>query len=120
MLHDPQTFGEKLYDNLHRHGEPLWILATDTASDKQYSLQHKIPIMQLLSRVMGSHKLCVLGFYSYIIKYTLDLSLFGKILTARSDTSHIINSKSRLSSSPSLNQYTSSPLPTCLHLSCGN
>jgi protein SDA1 len=25
--------------------------------------------MQLLSRVMGSHKLCVLGFYSYIIKY---------------------------------------------------
>jgi len=26
-------------------------------------------IMQLLSRVMGAHKLCVLGFYSYIIKY---------------------------------------------------
>jgi len=25
--------------------------------------------MQLLSRVMGSHKLCVLGFYTYIIKY---------------------------------------------------
>ena len=25
--------------------------------------------MQLLSRVMGSHKLCVLGFYSYIVKY---------------------------------------------------
>ena len=21
LLHDPQTFGEKLYDNLHRHGE---------------------------------------------------------------------------------------------------
>jgi protein SDA1 len=38
-------------------------------SDKQYSLDHKILIMQLLSRVMGSHKLCVLGFYSYIIKY---------------------------------------------------
>ena len=25
--------------------------------------------MQLLSRVMGSHKLCVLGFYTYIVKY---------------------------------------------------
>jgi protein SDA1 len=25
--------------------------------------------MQLLSRVMGAHKLCVLGFYSYIVKY---------------------------------------------------
>ncbi|KAK4685706.1 protein SDA1, partial [Tremellales sp. Uapishka_1] len=56
LLHDPQTFGERLYDMLHRY-------------DKQYSLDHKILIMQLLSRVMGSHKLCVLGFYSYIIKY---------------------------------------------------
>jgi len=25
--------------------------------------------MQLLSRVVGSHKLCVLGFYTYIVKY---------------------------------------------------
>lgn len=25
--------------------------------------------MQLLSRVMGAHKLCVLGFYTYIVKY---------------------------------------------------
>lgn len=37
--------------------------------DKRYSLDHKILIMQLLSRVMGSHKLCVLGFYTYIMKY---------------------------------------------------
>lgn len=37
--------------------------------DKRFSLDHKILIMQLLSRVMGSHKLCVLGFYTYIIKY---------------------------------------------------
>ena len=26
-------------------------------------------MMQLLSRVMGVHKLCVLGFYTYVIKY---------------------------------------------------
>lgn len=26
-------------------------------------------MMQLLSRVMGTHKLCVFGFYTYIVKY---------------------------------------------------
>jgi hypothetical protein len=36
--------------------------------DKIYTLEHKITIMQLLSRVMGAHKLCILGFYTYIIK----------------------------------------------------
>ncbi|KAJ7231461.1 SDA1-domain-containing protein [Mycena haematopus] len=56
LLHDPQTFGEKLYDILNRY-------------DKRFSLDHKILLMQLLSRVMGSHKLCVLGFYTYIVKY---------------------------------------------------
>lgn len=37
--------------------------------DKRYSLDHKILIMQLLARVMGAHKLCVLGFYTYIMKF---------------------------------------------------
>lgn len=56
LLHDPQSFGEKLYDGLLRY-------------DKRYSLDHKLLIMQLLSRVMGGHKLCVLGFYTYVMKY---------------------------------------------------
>lgn len=56
LLNDPQTFGEKLFDNLSRY-------------DKRFSLDHKILMMQLLSRVIGAHKLCVLGFYSYIVKY---------------------------------------------------
>jgi protein SDA1 len=56
LLNDPQTFGEKLYDSLLRY-------------DKRFSLEHKLLIMQLLSRVMGTHKLCVLGFYTYIMKY---------------------------------------------------
>ncbi|KAL4065405.1 SDA1-domain-containing protein [Scleroderma citrinum] len=56
LLNDPQTFAEKLFDALSRH-------------DKRFSLEHKILLMQLLSRVMGSHKLCVLGFYTYIMKY---------------------------------------------------
>lgn len=56
LLNDPQTFAEKLFDNLNRY-------------DKRFSLDHKILIMQLLSRVVGAHKLCVLGFYSYLVKY---------------------------------------------------
>ncbi|KAF8136121.1 SDA1-domain-containing protein [Boletus edulis] len=56
LLNDPQSFAEKLYDNLSRY-------------DKRFSLDHKILVMQLLSRVMGSHKLSVLPFYTYILKY---------------------------------------------------
>ncbi|KAF5358544.1 hypothetical protein D9756_001776 [Leucocoprinus leucothites] len=56
LLYDPQTFAEKLYDILNSY-------------DKRFSLDHKILIMQLLARVMGVHKLCVLGFYTYIVKY---------------------------------------------------
>lgn len=56
LLQDPQTFAEKLYDNLHKN-------------DKRYTLDHKILIMQVLSHAMGLHALCVLGFFSYIIKY---------------------------------------------------
>ncbi|EJD54169.1 protein required for actin cytoskeleton organization and cell cycle progression [Auricularia subglabra TFB-10046 SS5] len=56
LINDPQTFAEKLYDKLQRH-------------DKLYSLDHKVLHLQLLSRVMGAHKLCVLGFYTYIVRY---------------------------------------------------
>lgn len=56
LLHDPQTFGERLYENLSRF-------------EKKLSLGHKIITMQLLSRVMGFHKLCILGFYTYVVKY---------------------------------------------------
>lgn len=37
-------------------------------TDKRFSLDHKILHLELLSRVMGAHKLCILGFYSYIIR----------------------------------------------------
>ncbi|KIJ69642.1 hypothetical protein HYDPIDRAFT_172966 [Hydnomerulius pinastri MD-312] len=56
LLNDPQSFSEKLYDTLSRH-------------DKRLSLPHKILVMQLLSRVTSSHKLFVLPFYTYILKY---------------------------------------------------
>lgn len=56
LLNDPHTFGEKLFDNLRR-------------GDKYHPIEVKVRLMQLLSRVMGAHKLCFLGFYSYIVKY---------------------------------------------------
>ncbi|KAJ8095236.1 Severe Depolymerization of Actin [Marasmius tenuissimus] len=56
LLNDPQTFAEKLFDILNRH-------------DKRFTLDHKILMMQLVSRVMGAHNLCVLSFYTYILKY---------------------------------------------------
>lgn len=56
LLHDPQTFGEKLYQSLVKY-------------DRSYTLEHKILIMQLFGRVSGTHKLTVLSFYSYILKY---------------------------------------------------
>ncbi|KAG9015055.1 Severe Depolymerization of Actin [Tulasnella sp. 427] len=56
LLHDPQSFGEKIFEAINKY-------------DKRYSLDHKILLMQLLSRVMGAHKLTVLAFYPYITKY---------------------------------------------------
>lgn len=56
LLNDPQGFAEKLFLSL-------------TKTDKVHSLDHRVLVMQLLTRVMGAHKLCVLSFYSYIIKY---------------------------------------------------
>ncbi|PWZ01239.1 SDA1-domain-containing protein [Testicularia cyperi] len=58
LLNDPQNFGEKLFDNLSRGDR-----------EKRHSIEIKVRLMQLLSRVMGAHKLCVLSFYSYIVKY---------------------------------------------------
>ncbi|KAI0256010.1 SDA1-domain-containing protein [Lactifluus subvellereus] len=56
LLHDPQTFGEKLYDLLQKY-------------DARFSLDHKILIMQLLGRVTALHQLTILGFYTYVLKY---------------------------------------------------
>ncbi|TFK46042.1 SDA1-domain-containing protein [Heliocybe sulcata] len=56
ILNDPQSFAEKLYESLNKH-------------DKRFSLPHKILLMQLMSRVTGAHKLSVLPFYTYILKY---------------------------------------------------
>ncbi|KIY50176.1 SDA1-domain-containing protein [Fistulina hepatica ATCC 64428] len=76
LLHDPQTFGEKLYDVLSRY-------------EKRFLLDHKILLMQLLSRVMGAHQLCVLSFYTYIVKYLAHKQLrVPSILAALAQSVH--------------------------------
>jgi protein SDA1 len=76
LLNDPQTFAEKLYDALNRY-------------DRHFSLDHKILLMQLLSRVMGVHQLCVLGFYTYIVKYLVHRQLrVPSILAALAQSVH--------------------------------
>lgn len=37
--------------------------------DKRFSLEHKILALQLLARIMSAHALCVLGLYTYIVRY---------------------------------------------------
>ncbi|KAH9044217.1 protein required for actin cytoskeleton organization and cell cycle progression [Lactarius hengduanensis] len=49
LLHDPQSFGEKLYDLLQKY-------------DARFSLDHRILVMQLLARVTALHQLTVLRF----------------------------------------------------------
>ncbi|EPQ25760.1 uncharacterized protein PFL1_06627 [Pseudozyma flocculosa PF-1] len=58
LLNDAQNFGEKLFDNLSRGDR-----------EKRHTIEIKVRMMQLLSRVMAAHKLCVLSFYSYVVKY---------------------------------------------------
>lgn len=56
LLHDPQTFAEKLSEQLER-------------CDRTFPLDHRILTMRILTQTMGSNKLCVLSFYSYVLKY---------------------------------------------------
>ena len=56
FLNDPQAFADSLFENLSR-------------GDKRHNLEMKVRIIQLLSRVIGTHRLVVLPFYSYLGKY---------------------------------------------------
>ncbi|WPK22919.1 hypothetical protein PUMCH_000142 [Australozyma saopauloensis] len=58
LLRDPQGFAERLF--------------TDHLTNKnanRYNLEQKILFMNLISRLVGTHKLTVLGLYSYFLKY---------------------------------------------------
>ncbi|KXZ52362.1 hypothetical protein GPECTOR_10g996 [Gonium pectorale] len=54
LLHDPQTFAERLFGRLAGGGERF---------------ETRLSVMMVLSRVIGTHKLLVLNFYPYLQKY---------------------------------------------------
>ncbi|KAF3926879.1 hypothetical protein ABW20_dc0104605 [Dactylellina cionopaga] len=57
LLHDPQGFAENLY-SMHL-----------AKSNSRLSMEQKLLVLQLVSRLIGLHKLTVIGIYSYLLKY---------------------------------------------------
>lgn len=59
LLHDPQGFAEKLFQQHLQPAQPKVKL----------NLEQKLLVLQLVSRLVGLHKLTLLPLYSYFIKY---------------------------------------------------
>ena len=57
LLHDPQGFAESLYSQHLKR------------SNSKLNLENRLLILQLVSRLVGLHKLTIDGFYSYFIKF---------------------------------------------------
>ena len=57
LLHDPQGFAESLFTKHLQN------------SKSKLNLEQKLQVLQLVSRLVGLHKLTVISLYSYFIKY---------------------------------------------------
>lgn len=57
LLHDPQGFAEFLFSKHLQN------------TKSRLNLEQKLLVLQLVSRLIGLHKLTVLSFYSYFLKY---------------------------------------------------
>ncbi len=57
LLHDPQGFAETLFSKHLQN------------SKSKLNLEQKLFVLQLVSRLIGLHKLTVISFYSYFLKY---------------------------------------------------
>ena len=119
LLHDPQSFGEKLYDNLHRHGESL--------SAKFWLIWHRRR-QALLARAQNSHNAAAFPSHGFSQAMCARLLLLpyqvrpflcaGRLKLIYPDTSHTINSKSPSFSYLWRSRSTNSLLPMSLHRSC--
>lgn len=78
LLRDPQGFAERLFlDHLTKE------------SARKYDLEQRILFMNLISRLVGTHKLTVLGLYSYFLKYLSPKQRnVTQILAAAAQASH--------------------------------
>lgn len=57
LLHDPQGFAETLFSKHLQN------------TKSKLNLEQKLDVLQLVSRLIGLHKLTVISFYSYFFKY---------------------------------------------------
>lgn len=57
LLHDPQGFAESLFSKHLQNPR------------SKLNLEHKLLVLQLVSRLVGLHKLTILPLYSYFLKY---------------------------------------------------
>ena len=57
LLYDPQTFAEDLFS---KHVQ---------TSDSKLNLENRLLVLQLVSRLVGLHKLTIVNLYSYFLKY---------------------------------------------------
>ena len=57
LLHDPQSFAETLFSKHLQN------------TKSKLNLERKVLVIQLVSRLIGLHKLTVISFYSYFLKY---------------------------------------------------
>jgi protein SDA1 len=57
LLHDPQSFAETLFSKHLQN------------TKSRLNLEQKLLVLQLVSRLIGLHKLTVISFYSYFLKY---------------------------------------------------
>lgn len=78
LLRDPQGFADSLF-NTHLQGK----------SSNKFDLEQKIALMNLISRLIGTHKLTVLGIYSFFLKYlTPKQRDVTQIMAAAAQASH--------------------------------
>ena len=78
LLRDPQQFAEEMFES-HLSGK----------NANKFDLDERIAIMNLVSRLVGTHKLTVLGLYSFFLKYlTPKQRNVTQILAAAAQATH--------------------------------
>ncbi|KAI3404996.2 SDA1 [Candida oxycetoniae] len=78
LLRDPQGFAEQLFDN-----------HLSSKNSNKFDLDQKILFLNLISRLIGTHKLIVLGIYTFFLKYlTPKQRNVTQIMAASAQASH--------------------------------
>ncbi|CAX40102.1 nuclear protein required for actin cytoskeleton organization, putative [Candida dubliniensis CD36] len=78
LLRDPQGFAEQMFDN-----------HLSSKNSNKFDLDQKILFMNLISRLIGTHKLIVLGIYTFFLKYlTPKQRNVTQIMAAAAQASH--------------------------------